>query len=290
MAERFAPAPRTRRRPRAIVVACASAAVALGALTQSTPLSTAAFSASVRNSTNTIGTAASFTTATCAGVYRASAPAIWYRLDELTGTAATDSSTAGTRTGTYQGSPTKGVPTACPRDTGYAVTFNGSTDYVSYTTALSTPLTYSAELWFRTTTNRGGLLVGFGASPTGLSTDVDRILYLTNSGQVVFGVNTALKNAITSPGTYRDGAWHHVMATAGLNGLRLYVDGTQVASSALTLSVTFTGAMRVGFDNLAGWPSAPTSNFLAATLDEVAVYNKTLTAADAAAHYSAGQP
>jgi hypothetical protein len=44
----------------------------------------------------------------------------------------------------------------------------------------------------------------------------------------------------------------------------------------------------VGYDSLGGWAAHPTSNYLAATLDEVAVYTTTLTAARVAAHYLTG--
>ncbi|MFL6065103.1 MAG: LamG-like jellyroll fold domain-containing protein, partial [Friedmanniella sp.] len=60
------------------------------------------------------------------------------------------------------------------------------------------------------------------------------VLYLTNTGALVFGINNAAKATITASGTYRDGQWHHVMATVGPGGMRLYVDGAQAATSSTT--------------------------------------------------------
>ena len=111
---------------------------------------------------------------------------------------ATDSSANG-RNGTYTGTVTRGVAGACVRDAGTAVTFDGSTGYVSYATSLSSSTTYSTEAWLRTTTDRGGLVSALGASSLGLSTSVDRVLYLTGTGRVVFGVNNAAKTTVTSP-------------------------------------------------------------------------------------------
>ena len=43
----------------------------------------------------------------------------------------------------------------------------------------------SAEVWLKTGAN--GRLLGFGNASTGASTSLDRNLYLTNSGTLVFG-------------------------------------------------------------------------------------------------------
>ena len=250
------------------------------------PGSTAALTARITNSTDTAKAANYFT---CGAAILANSPRVYYKLDEAAAaTTATDSS-GQARNGTYQGTTTKGVPGACARDTGTAVTFNGSTGYVNLTTSLSVPTTYSISAWFKTTSTTGGLIAGFGAAATGASTTVDRALYLTNTGALVFGNNNAAKTTLTTPATYRDGAWHHVMATIGTNGTRIYVDGTQAATSTATATTTYTGFFRVGYDNLTGWPNTPTSSYLNATLDEVAAYSTTLTATDALNHYIAGR-
>ncbi len=249
------------------------------------PGSTAAFTAQVTNSTNTAATRPYFT---CDAALTANGPRVYYKLDEAAAaTTATDSS-GQARNGTYQGTTTKGVADACLRDTGTAVAFNGSTGYVNLATSLSIPTTYSISAWFRTTSTAGGLIAGFGAAATGASSTVDRVLYLTNTGALVFGNNNVPKTTTTAAGPYRDGAWHHVLATVGASGTRIYVDGTQAATSTATASATYTGFFRVGYDNLTGWPNAPASSYLNGTLDEVAAYSTTLTATDALNHYRAG--
>jgi hypothetical protein len=44
-----------------------------------------------------------------------------------------------------------------------------------------------------------------------------------------------------------------------------------------------------GGDSISGWPSAPTSNYFAGTIDDAAVYTTALTATQVAAQYSAAQ-
>jgi hypothetical protein len=261
------------------------AALLLSALAAMVPGSNAAFLAQVTNSANTVSTQPFFT---CAAAITASAPRVYYKLDETSGTTATDSS-GQTRNGTYQGTTTKGAGDACVRDPGTAVAFDGSTGYLSLATSLTVPVTYSCEAWFKTTTTTGGLIAGFGAAATGPSPTIDRVLYMTNAGALVFGNNNnASKATISAAGPYNDNQWHHAMATVGTSGMRLYLDGKQVATSATTATTTYTGYFRVGYDNLTGWPSTPTTSYFKGTLDEVAAYSTTLTATDATNHYQAG--
>ncbi len=215
-------------------------------------------------------------------------PSLWYRLGEPSGTTAVDAGSA-RRNGSYVGSPVLGRPGAlnCSPDT--AVMFNGSTTEVTTSTAAAVPApsTFSVEAWFVTTVG-GGKLIGFGNSRSGTSSQYDRQVYLTNSGQVVFGLYVSGYRIAASPGTYLDGKYHHVVATLSGAGMVLYVDGVKVAANATTTTAeSNTGWWRVGYDNLSGWPGAPTRSHFTGLLDEVAVYPTALSATRVAAHYNA---
>jgi len=215
-------------------------------------------------------------------------PSLWYRLGEPSGTTAVDAGSA-RRNGSYVGSPVLGRPGAlnCSPDT--AVMFNGSTTEVTTSTAAAVPApsTFSVEAWFATTVG-GGKLIGFGNSRSGTSSQYDRHVYLTNSGQVVFGLYVSGYRIAASPGTYLDGKYHHVVATLSGAGMILYVDGVKVAANATTTTAeSNTGWWRVGYDNLSGWPGAPTRSHFTGLLDEVAVYPTALSATRVAAHYNA---
>jgi len=215
-------------------------------------------------------------------------PSLWYRLGEPSGTTAVDAGSA-RRNGSYVGSPVLGRPGAlnCSPDT--AVMFNGSTTEVTTSTAAAVPApsTFSVEAWFATTVG-GGKLIGFGNSQSGTSSQYDRQVYLTNSGQVVFGLYVSGYRIAASPGTYLDGKYHHVVATLSGAGMVLYVDGVKVAANATTTTAeSNTGWWRVGYDNLSGWPGAPTRTHFTGLLDEVAVYPTALSATRVAAHYNA---
>ena len=245
-----------------------------------TALTTAQVQAHYVNSGRTLTVPAVPSDTYGAAVYQSS-PEIYWRLDDATGTAADDSSVNGAP-GVYAGGVTKGVTSPVSGATGTAVTFNGSNGTVGSSQSYVNPSTYSEELWFSTTTTRGGKLIGFGNRQSGNSTSHDRDVYMLNSGQLVFGVN-ATPVTLTTPAAYNDGKWHHLVATQGNAGMRLYVDGQLVGSNTTTTAQNYTGYWRVGGD--AGVTS--TSAYLAGTIDEVAVYSTALTPAQVRAHYRA---
>jgi Concanavalin A-like lectin/glucanases superfamily len=236
---------------------------------------------------------ATVTVASANGVYDAQAkadvPYLYWRLGEGAGsTVAADASGNG-NTGSIQSGVTLGVAGAVAGDT--AADFNGTSGLVTATSVTPTnQQTVSVEAWFKTTTTTGGKLVGYGNFQTGTSTSYDRHLYMANSGRLLFGVaNKWLGNTtISSPASYNDGQWHHVVATLGRGGMVLYVDGTQVAASTASLPALggFRGYWRVGGDSLSGWPSRPTSDYFKGTIDEVAVYPGVLSAGQVADHYT----
>src|SRR5205085_3018374 len=102
-----------------------------------------------------------------------------------------------------------------------------------------------------------------------------------NNGKLYLGIYNRYgwATTINSSRSYNDGQWHHVVATrSGTAGLRLYVDGSQAASSSITDHVDYNGFWRVGGDAVtSSWSSAPSAQYLSASLDEVAVYNYALS-------------
>jgi hypothetical protein len=132
----------------------------------------------------------------------------------------------------------------------------------------------------------GGELIGFGNQQTGLSTYYDRMIYMRDDGHLVFGAYTGTEATIASTAAFNDSQWHHVAASLGSGGMRLYVDGVLHASDAtVTSGEYFTGYWRIGGDRLYGWPNPPSSFYFAGHLDEVAVYGSQLTTERIQAHY-----
>ena len=213
----------------------------------------------------------------------ASAPDLFWRMDEAAGTTATD--TMGQTAGTYFGGAFLGQAGAVPGDGNRSVRFDGVDGTLSSATSFVNPTVYSEELWFTTTTTRGGKLIGFGDQPSGNSGGYDRHVWMLNDGRLRFGTWTGQPNIAESTASFNDGSWHHLVATQGQDGLKLYVDGKLVGTNPQTAAQDYTGYWRVGGDT--HWGGAD-SSWIDARIDEVAVYSKVLGIADVQDHFAAG--
>jgi PKD repeat protein len=212
-------------------------------------------------------------------------PDLYWRLDEASGTTASDSGPA-LNNGNAAGGVTWGAAGGLSGYSGTAGRFDGVNDLVvASKPVLGGPRAFTAGLWFKTTTTTGGKLIGFGNTASGLSTSYDRHIYMQNDGKLVFGVYaSSAQHKITSPLAYNDGAWHQVVATQGPEGMRLYVDGAQVGTHAQTAAQVYDGYWRIGGDNT--WGS--TSRYLNGTLDEAMVFGTALTPEQITAIYREG--
>jgi hypothetical protein len=168
-----------------------------------------------------------------------------------------------------------------------AVAFQGTGNAYN-PTQYTNPTTFTLECWYKVAAGAttGGPLIGFATGQTGWATGYDRLLYLTAAQRIAFGVNPGTPTVITSPAAVSTGAWHHVVASLGAGGMRLYVDGVLVASNGTTTAQNLTGYWRWGGFPIGGWASDPGPN-LVGLMDEVAVYPTQLSDQDVAWHYHA---
>jgi concanavalin A-like lectin/glucanase superfamily protein len=272
-----------------------------------TPGSTHTYQVSASDGTNTTAKSAASAPVTVSSAspplsypqtVLASGPSFYWRLDETSGATAADSSPHGF-SGMYEPGTATGAAGAITGSPDTAAQFDGKTGLVTAAQQVTGPQQFTIELWFKTTTNTGGKLIGFGSSQTGPSANYDRHLYMMNDGQLIFGVFSGQKQTIETPSTYNDGQWHYLVATlSSADGMALYVDGRLAGTNtSATSAQQGTGYWRVGGDNLDGWSldpepnsqplTAPNSYYFAGTIDEVAVYPQALTAGQIAAHYAA---
>ena len=191
---------------------------------------------------------------------------------------------------------TLGQPGAIGGDTDTAASFAGTSDnhFVRTTTPENLSHVLSLEAWIRTASNaNGGLIVGFNSSINrdGSSSSHDRALYMDTSGRLRFALNPTTPVAIGSSQDYRDGEWHHVVGTLGLDGMTLYVDGVPVAedTSITSARTGYYGYARIGGGALNGFPGTNTSTGrrFDGFIDDVAYYKKVLTPEQVTAHFAA---
>ena len=223
-------------------------------------------------------------------------PQVWWRFDEESGVP----DSAGVNPAISGTGVNLGAESAMKDGSGRAAEFDtGLEANVAATSSETGRDTFTAETWINTKSKSGGRILGFGLHQTGDSTHrrydrYDRHLYMTDSGRIAFGVDPLEKHTVQSNDSYNDGEWHHVAATLGQGGVKLYVDGKLKASDETVTSANpFIGYWRVGGDTLANWPSTPTDIALQGTYDEVAIYPTELSESRIATHYAAagwGEP
>lgn len=211
----------------------------------------------------------------------------YWRLGESSGTSAADSK--GANTGTYQTGCTLGAAGLLAGDSDTAVALSGTEavstgGYVSVPSATNLQLTgqWTLEAWVKTTiTGRQQAIL------TKSATD-DYYLWLYNGLQPAVGVrnaaNTTWVEAAGAAGDVPSGQPAHIVAVKDATSLRLYINGVLKANVATTDA----GHASAGPLNLASENGGAPSTTLGGTLDEVAVYNAALTAAQVLDHYQAG--
>jgi len=214
-----------------------------------------------------------------ASVVAADSPVGWWRLGETSGTTAANQ--AGGGSGTYAGGYTLGQTSLLATDTvNKAVAFNGSSGRVTVPNAAALQLTnhFSLEAWIKPTS-----LPASGSFRT-VMTKAESYSLQFNGPRMEFTViQSGTRRRLQAPsGAIVAGSTYHVVGTFDGTTQRLYVNGVQVASAALSGSATVTtNPLIVG-----SWDGG--SEFFAGTIDEPAVYNAVLSAAQVAAHYRAG--
>jgi galactose oxidase len=210
----------------------------------------------------------------------ADGPALYWPLSDPVGSVSAADLSGNRDSGAFT---TSGIafqtPSPVEGGTGQGLTLTGGR--VISTQPQQTPIAYSEELWFRATTKTGGVLATYSATDG----SQDRVVYLTDSGHLDFGVYPGTAQTIETPGTYNDGNWHFVVATQGSDGMRLYVDGAPAATGATTTAQPYLGSFRLGGTVNAGWPNAPSSAF-AGSISDAAVFARELTPAQVTAEYT----
>ena len=155
--------------------------------------------------------------------------------------------------------------------------------------ASQAPTAFSMEAWVRTSSTSGGAIMSYGSSATNQSWNRDRMVYMRDDGTLSFMLYPGKLATITTPKSYNDGQWHHIVASLSpTSGAMLYVDGNLAAfDGSMTKGQSYSGYWRVGGDALSGVNGQPSNTNIQADIDEAAVYSTPLSARQIAEHYTA---
>jgi YD repeat-containing protein len=218
-----------------------------------------------------------------------------WRLDETTGSTATDAS-GGNDNGTYVSTPSSVAALIGGETNSFARSFNGTSQYIDASpTAFGTPANFSAEAWVKTTATKASGGYHFLISDSSSDLDNGFSLVIDSSNRPTFVIakeglfGSVTRATATSSTTVALNTIHHIVGTYDGSRARIYVDGVERGSATFTGSPTWAS----GRDLRIGRPVSSTGlaqRYLQGTLDEPAIYTAALSAATVRAHYEAGKP
>jgi hypothetical protein len=215
----------------------------------------------------------------------------WWKLDEGSGTSATDSSGSGNN-GTLVNSPTW----TTGKING-ALSFNGVNNYVSTPAInLSSASAVSVSLWVnRTYSNTGGHALfestrDSNETTTGFMFFPDDASSCSGGGMLV-GLRGNAGYNLKCYAQPTSGVWHHLVAVfdksqSALNEVSLYVDG--VLQTAQVQSSSAANANNFGSDPLYLMCRGGGGDFCSGMIDDFRVYDRTLSGAEVQQLYALG--
>jgi prepilin-type N-terminal cleavage/methylation domain-containing protein len=198
-----------------------------------------------------------------------------WNFDEGTGTTAIDSS-GYNNNGTLINGPTWTTDTpqkAAGQGQGkYALSFDGTNDYVNLGTVGRYSNAVSVEAWVKHTP-----AVDYDDIVAGLCGD---LLFAFNQlNQLRWGGQCNNPFSGLTYATNIDNAWHHVVATYNGSSAKAYVDGVLVSSGSASGSFS-AGTLHIG--------NSGSGEYYNGLIDEVRVYSAALTATEIQQHYAEG--
>jgi len=218
----------------------------------------------------------------------------FWRLDETSGTVATDANGANNN-GTYVSGPTSVSPLISGETNSFARSFNGSSQYVDFSpTPFGAPTLFSVEAWVRTSATKAAGGYHFLVSDSSVDFDNGFSLVIDSSNRPIFVVARETTSGVSrgeaiSATTAAPNTTHHLVGVYDGTRARIYVDGVQRATDLFTSDPTWNSAR----DLRIGRPISATSlaqRYLQGSIDEPALYTSALPAATVLAHYEVGKP
>jgi len=136
----------------------------------------------------------------------------------------------------------------------YSLLLNGSDNYIETSKSMNAPDQFVISFWFKTSTDKGGKLIGFTDSQNGNTNNShDREVILKTDGALKFVLrDTGTTYTLHADHKYNDGEWHFVEASYsgdGIHDAELSVDGAMVDYSNSAFAETYSGYWIIGRNN-----------------------------------------
>ncbi|MGW2696099.1 LamG-like jellyroll fold domain-containing protein [Streptomyces sp. NPDC001296] len=235
-------------------------------------------------------------------------PNSFWPLSETSGTTAASAvlSREGVDNATYS-NVNPGQPGPLAGSTSTAAGFNGTSSYVQLPDlGLGNSSSQTISLWFKTAKAAAGVLFSYSDMPvqaTATVGDFTPSLYVGSDGKLngLFWYGTTT-TPITTSASVADNKWHHVVLSGSWTKQTMWLDGSQVGTSAGYGSFPFTGNMPWLFTHVylgtgylgSTWPDQPHPNsstiygtYFNGSIADASYFGRPLVQADVTALYKA---
>lgn len=166
-------------------------------------------------------------------------------------------------------------------NSGKAGVFSGSSRVSTSIEYATGPQAFTLSAWFRTNA-QGGKIMGWGNNQFNTSSRYDRHIFLTNSGNLAFGIyvnNNLGTQLVATNRAYNDNQWHHVAGVFRNQKVILFVDGDKVDSlQSPGPAEGGNGWWKIGTDNT--WLQS-IQNFVG-SIDDAFIFHRALSDAEIA--------
>ena len=210
------------------------------------------------------------------------APLVYYKLDETSGTTATDSSGNGNH-GTYINGPTLNIAPLI--QDGRAVSFDGTNDRIDGP-AVNVLGDVTVEVWYRPSSVSGTMWVmSHAASGETEATNTSYSIRVVGGSLRMLWEDGAGANTEITPGvTLVVGNLYHIVMERDSVAKTV----TTTVNGAVITTISYTNNPTGGSSGVLGIGHIYNTEFAAGILDEVAVYDHLLGADRVSRHYNAG--
>ena len=202
----------------------------------------------------------------------------FYKLNETSGVVL---DSVGNNNGTNNGT-TRGVAGIINN----SFDFNGTTDYVDLgTNDFVGSGNYAISFWYKTT-NTGVMIIQEAYSAGGIIFAINRNIITESSGWITYigSGNSTEGVAVNIGADVYDGAWHHIVFVRdGDTSGKVYFDGVNVKNASVG-----TGSHVKAVDFILGANTNHNSLWFDGNLDEIGIWNRSLSASEVSDLYNGG--
>ena len=131
----------------------------------------------------------------------------------------------------------------------YSLNLNGTDNYIQTSQQMAAPNVFELSLWFKTTTTKWGVIIGFYDNPQGMFGQLnDRQIIMNTDGSIMYWCISFPNNvALYAANKYNDGLWHCVTVKMDVpDSCYLYMDGSLVDKTGITSPKNYDGYWVIG--------------------------------------------